>query len=504
MPVAASFLGVDLGASSGRVVAAHWDGSRFQIEELHRFANSGVVVLDQLCWDVLNIWNQILDGLRCYSSTYPNGPAAIGVDAWGIDFGLLDVHGRLIANPTHYRDRRTHGIPRRLFEIIDERSIFDETGVQSWHINTLFQLYSMVLKGDRQLDIAETFLTIPDLFSYFLSGTKAVEFTEATTTQMFAPRRGVWAADLIRTARIPAAIMPAVVRPCSQLGVTLPKVSEECQFSRAIPVVAVAAHDTASAAAIPYLDEESMFVSSGTWSLVGQEVPSPNTSEEAFLLGFTNEGSINGRFLLLKNLAGLWIAQECIRCWEKQGRNPSWTDVIEAASYTPAFRSLMDPNDEVFESAVDMPSTIQSYCSRTRQPVPSTIGELARAAFESLALSYRKALALLERLSGRTMFTIRIVGGGSQNILLCQMVADACNRTVVAGPKEATVLGNVVAQAVGTGHLANFTQARSAIVDSFSCETYHPRSSVRWDEAFERFEKLCALSEVDRATDSVA
>ena len=504
MRVAASFLGVDLGASSGRVVAAHWDGSRFELEELHRFANSGVVVVDRLCWDVLNIWSQIQHGFRRYSSAYSYGPAAIGIDAWGIDFGLLDDHGRLIANPTHYRDRRTHGIPQRLFEIVDERSIFNETGVQSWHINTLFQLYSMVLEGDRQLDVAETLLTIPDLFAYLLTGTKAVEFTEATTTQMFAPRSGDWAADLLRIAGIPTAIMPTVVRPCSRLGVTRPNVSEECAFSRAIPVVAVAAHDTASAAAIPYLDEESMFVSSGTWSLVGKEVPSPNTSEEAFLLGFTNEGSINGKFLLLKNLAGLWIAQECIRCWGKQGRNPSWDEVIEAASSTPAFRSLMDPNDEVFESAVDMPSTIQSYCSRTGQPVPSTIGELARAAFESLTLSYRRTLALLERLSGRTIFTIRIVGGGSQNVLLCQMVADACNRTVVAGPKEATVLGNVVAQAVGTGHLADFAQARSAIVDSFSCETYQPRSSGRWDAAFERFEKLCAVVEVGRATDSFA
>jgi len=504
MQVAARFLGVDLGATSGRVVAAHWNGSRFELQELHRFSNSGVWVADRLYWDVLHIWSQMLAGFQRYSAIYSDCPAAIGVDGWGIDFGLLDVRGRLISNPTHYRDRRTDGIPQRLFEVQDERSIFNETGVQSWHINTLFQLYSMVLEEDPQLDLAQTLLTIPDLFSYFLSGAKAVEFTEATTTQMFAPHRGDWSADLILTAGIPVSIMPTVVRPCSRLGVTRPHVLEESRFSRGVPVIAVAAHDTASAAAIPYLDEDCMFVSSGTWSLVGKEIPFPNTSEEAFVLGFTNEGSINGRFLLLKNLAGLWITQECLRCWGKQGRNPSWDEIIEAASAATPFRSLLDPNDKVFELALDMPSTIQSYCGRTGQLVPGTVGDFARATFESLALSYRKTLAQLEQLTGQTISTIRIVGGGSQNDLLSQMVADACDRTVIAGPTEATVLGNVVAQGIATGHLADFAQARFAIAESFSCATYQPHSSIRWDEAFERFEQLCAYQEARSATDSVA
>jgi rhamnulokinase len=501
MQSAANFLAVDLGASSGRVVAGRWNGCQIQLEELHRFPNAGVLVSGRLHWDVLNIWAQILAGFRRFSARYSECPASIGVDAWGIDFGLLDKRGRLIANPVHYRDRRTEGIPERLFGILDETSIFCVTGVQPWHINTLFQLYSMVLEGDPQLDIAHALLTIPDLFSHFLSGATAVEFTEATTTQMFAPRRGDWANDLIRCARIPEQIMPAVVKPCSRLGTALPDVLEESRFSCSVPVIAVAAHDTASAvAAIPSMDAQSAFISSGTWSLMGTEISTPNISEDAFCFGFTNEGSADGKFLLLKNLAGLWIIQECLRRWNMEGGSHDWKEVIEAATTAPAFRSLLDPNDKVFEMPVDMPATVQKYCGQRGQPVPGTVGEFARAVFEGLALSYRKVLRPLERLSDRTISVIRIVGGGSQNALLSQMVADACNRIVVTGPKEATVLGNVLAQAIATGHMSDFQQGRIAIAESFPCETYEPHPTSQWDEAFARFLQLGARHEAHLAT----
>jgi rhamnulokinase len=505
MQTGANFLAVDLGASSGRVIAGHWDGGRLQLEELHRFPNAGVLISGRVHWDVLNIWTQILGGFRRFSALYSECPMAIGVDAWGIDFGLLDMRGRLISNPVHYRDRRTEGIPERLFEVLDERSIFSETGIQCWHINTLFQLHSMVLEDDPQLDVAQRLLTIPDLFSYFLSGTTAVEFTEATTTQMFALRRDGWAKDLIRTARIPESIMPEVVKPCSRLGVTLPDVIEESRFSRSVSVITVASHDTASAvAAIPYLDEGTAFVSSGTWSLLGTEVSTPNTSEDAFRLGFTNEGAANGKFLLLKNLAGLWIIQECLRCWEKRGSSHGWKEIIGAAAVTHAFQSLLDPNDKVFELPVDMPAAVQLYCGRTGQPVPSTIGEFARAVFEGLALSYRRVLPSLEGLTGRPISSIRIVGGGSQNALLSQMVADACNRVVISGPKEATVLGNVLAQAITTGHIRDFQEGRIAVAESFDCKTYEPHPTAQWDEAFARFQQLGTWREVHSAINSPA
>ena len=491
MQTAASFIGVDLGASSGRVIAGHWDGHRFQLEELHRFPNGGVCVGDRTYWDVLSIWGQLLQGFGRFEAMHRRCPASIGVDAWGIDFGLLDDAGRLISNPVHYRDRRTEGVSERLFDIIDEKTLFFETGVQSWRINTLFQLYSMVLAGDAELQFAKTMLTIPDLFSYFLCGATSVEYTEATTTQMFSPHAADWAREILRKVGISEAILPEVSQPGTRLGDARPTVLKECGFSQNVPVIAVASHDTASAvAAIPNMDDDSAFVSSGTWSLMGTETTSPDTSDKACRLGFTNEGSATGGFLLLKNLAGLWIIQECLRCWEKAGRVYEWSEVIEAAAAAPAFCSLLNPSDSVFDLPADMPAGVQQYCGETGQPIPRGVGEFARALFEGLALSYWMVLASLEMLTGRQLSTIRIVGGGSRNALLSQMVADACNRIVVAGPAEATVLGNVMMQAIATGHFTDFRQAKNAVAESCECQTFEPHHSAVWDDAFVRFERL--------------
>ncbi len=491
MPTVASFLGVDLGASSGRVIAGHWDGRRFMLEELHRFSNGGVCIGDRIHWDVLRIWGQMLQGLSRFSAIHHCCPVSLGVDGWGIDYGLLDHRGRLISNPVHYRDPRTEGVPERLFDIIDERTLFSATGVQSWRINTLFQLYSMVIAGDPELQFAETLLTIPDLFSYFLCGATSVEYTEATTTQMFSPHANDWARQVMRKVGIPEEILPDVSQPGTRLGSTRPAVLKECGFKQNVPVISVASHDTASAvAAIPNMDADSAFISSGTWSLIGTVISGSNTSDEARRLGFTNEGSATRELLLLKNLAGLWISQECLRCWEKEGREYGWSDLIEAATRAPAFCSMLDPCDTAFENPADMPVAVQQYCSETAQPIPQGVGEFARAHFEGLALSYRKVLASLEVLTGRSLLTIRIVGGGSRNALLSQMVADACNRVVVAGPAEATVFGNVMMQAIATSHIGDFSQARSAVAESCQCQTYEPHHSTAWDEAFARFERL--------------
>jgi len=491
MHTVASFLGVDLGASSGRVMAGNWDGRRFQLEELHRFPNGGVCIGDRTYWDVLSIWGQMHQGFRRFSTIHRRCPVSLAVDAWGIDFGLLDEGRRLISNPVHYRDRRTEGVPERLFEIIDEKTLFSETGVQSWRINTLFQLYSMVLAGATEIQFAKTMLTIPDLFSYFLCGATTVEYTEATTTQMSSPHANDWARQLMRKVGIPEGILPDVSRPSARLGDTRPAVLKECGFSQNVPVIAVASHDTASAvAAIPNMDADSAFISSGTWSLMGTVIPGSNTSDEARRLGFTNEGSATREFLLLKNLAGLWIIQECLRCWEKPGRAYGWSDLVEAATVASPFCSMLDPGDRVFESPEDMPAAVQQYCRETAQPVPQRVGEFARALFEGLALSYRMVLVSLEALTGRSLSTIRIVGGGSRNALLSQMVADACNRVVVAGPAEATVLGNVMMQAIATGHISDFSQGRRAVAESCDCKAYEPRHSAAWDEAMVRFERL--------------
>jgi rhamnulokinase len=498
MQTAASFIGVDLGASSGRVMAGHWDGRQFQLEELHRFPNGGVCLGDRTYWDVLNIWGQMIQGFSRFNALHRREPVSLGVDAWGIDFGLLDKGGRLISNPVHYRDRRTEGVPERLFDIIGEKALFSETGVQPWRINTLFQLYSMVLIGDAELELAKTILSIPDLFSYFLCGATTFEFTQATTTQMYSPYTSEWAKQILRKVGISEAILPEVSQPGTRLGDARSVVLKECGFSRSVPVITVASHDTASAvAAIPHMDADSAFISSGTWSLMGTEMQAPNTLDEARRLGFTNEGSATGGFLLLKNLAGLWIIQECLRCWEKAGRDYVWSEVIAAAATAPAFCSLLNPNDSVFELPADMPAAVRQYCGETLQPVPRAVGEFARALFEGLALSYRMVLVSLETLTGRSLSTIRIVGGGSRNALLSQMVADACNRIVVAGPAEATVLGNVMMQAISTGHIGDFWQGRIAMAESSECHTYEPSHSLLWDDAVVRFERLTNRHQAD-------
>jgi rhamnulokinase len=486
----AKFVAVDLGASSGRVIAARWDGRRFELEEIHRFSNRGVPVGERLYWDVLRIWSHLLRGLTRFRAAYGDSPISIGVDGWGIDFALLDCDGKLLSNPVHYRDKRTEGVPEKLFEVIDSKSLFRETGLQPWRINTLFQLYSMVLARDPQLQCACTLLTVPDLFSYFLSGVARAEYTEATTTQLFSLPNGDWARGLIADAGIPDHILPGVVRPGKPLGTVRSEVLSECGFAGDISVVAVASHDTASAvAAIPNLDRSSAFISSGTWSLMGTEIERPDTSDQACSLGFTNEGAANGRFLLLKNLAGLWIIQECLRTWEREGLQISWPDLLSAAGGAAALATLLEPNEPCFELEPDMPSAVRRYCLRTGQTVPEAPGAFARALFESLALKYRSVLGSLELLTGRPLTCIRVVGGGSRNSLLCQMIADACNRTVFAGPAEATSLGNVIVQAIATGHFGEL-DAHQVLIDSCECETYQPQPSAGWDQAHARFQAL--------------
>jgi rhamnulokinase len=487
----AKFIAVDLGASSGRVMAARWDGRRFALEELHRFSNGGVHIADRLHWDVLRIWSEMQIGFTKFCTHFRDVPDAIGVDAWGIDFGLLDKAGRLIGNPVHYRDDRTQGIPEFLFSIVSEEEIFAETGVCTWHINTLFQLYSMVLAKDPQLECGATLLTIPDLFLYFLSGSKGAEYTEATTTQMHSARQHGWAKGLLQKAGIPIHILPELVQPGTILRPVRANVLKNCGFGRDFPVVAVASHDTASAvAAIPNMDANSAFISSGTWSLIGVEAAEPNTSKEALRLHFTNEGGANGSVLLLKNLSGLWIIQECLQYWEKQGQQYQWNDVVQAAALAEPFRSLFEPNDERFNVQTNMPAAIQEYCRTTCQPAPETVGAFARALFESLALKYRSVLESLELLTGKTLSTVRVVGGGSLNPLLCQMMADASDRTVVTGPAEASAFGNVMLQAIATRHLPDIEAGRACIAESIQCSVFQAHPSDIWNDAYARFKCL--------------
>jgi rhamnulokinase len=491
MTQTANFVAADLGASSGRIMLGQWDGRAFSVRELHRFANGGVRAGDGYYWDILNIWSQIKAGITKYHTLFPQPPQGVAADAWGVDFGLLDAAGRLIGNPRHYRDPRTAGIPQRAFKAVPEREWFSETGVHTMPINTLFQLYSMVRSHDPALVTAQTLLTIPDLCAYFLCGERTVEWTLAATTQMYSPKRNDWARALLSALDLPVSILPPVTSPGNILSPLRADVIEECGFAQSFPAIAVGSHDTASAvAAIPNMDEESVYISSGTWSLMGVEAAEPDTSEAAMRLGFTNESGANGAVMLLKNITGLWIVQECTRHWASEGRNIAWNELASAAEAAKAFQFFIDPDAPAFQAQCDMPRAIRKYCVASGQTAPETMGEIARCAFESLSMKYRSVLESLRNLTGRGLDTIRVVGGGGLNALLCQMTADACGCQVVSGPSEASALGNVMLQAVATGHLPDVRSGRAALAESVQCSIFDPHQSDRWDDAYARFRLL--------------
>lgn len=439
------------------------------------------------------MWSEIQNGLRLYRASGGDTPCGIGVDAWGVDFGLLDERDRLLGNPYHYRDARTKGLPERVHTVMGPRELFRATGGQTMEINTVFQLASMIFHRDRQLRNAYALLMIPDLFQFLLSGQKRAEYTEATTTQLYDLQARSWSQATLAAFQLPPRIFQAVVLPGTILGSLLPSVQTECGFARPFPCIAVASHDTASAvAAIPALDQSSVFLSSGTWSLMGIAAHEPNLSDDFFRGGFTNEGAADGGVLMLKNLTGLWILQECVHAWDAAGEHYAWSDLEAAAQKATAFRSFIDPSASELQAPANMLAAVRDSCAHSGQPLPGTAGEMARCIFESLSFSYRDAIESLERMTGRTLRTIRVVGGGSLNRFLCQMTADACGREVVAGPVEAAALGNAMLQAVATSHLKNLEEGRAALGESVECQRYEPASGAAWPDAYERYKAAVA------------
>lgn len=495
MTARANFVAVDLGAASGRVFAAEWDGRKFHLEQLHRFSNSSVRAKDHLYWDVLRLWSEIKTGLHAYKRKFQAAPVSLGVDAWGVDFALLDSAECLIANPYSYRDARTNGVPAAVFARIPEFECFQETGIRSMSINTLFQLYSMVQSRDSQLQLAASLLMLPDLFTFWLGGSKTTEYTAASTSEMLAKGTGQWAYDFLRRLAIPTQILPPVTMPNSIVGKMQKDLVREIGFGETPSLVSVAAHDTASAvAAIPNMNEDSVFLSSGTWNLMGVETHTPITSREALDLNFSNEGGVGGSVLLLRNITGFWLLQECARQWERQGEAHDWQELLRLAEKATPFRSFIDPDAAEFECPENMLAAIRTFCKSTEQPEPEHPGEFARCCLESISLRQREVVECLERLTQRKLRTIRMTGGGCHNHLFCQFAADATNRCVVAGPVEATVLGNVLTQAVASGHVGNIQQGRQAVVESMEQVIYEPRQNYGWDEAFSRFKDVTAKS----------
>lgn len=490
---ARNFLAFDLGAESGRAMLGVFDGDKLHLTEAHRFANKPVRAGGHLRWDVLSLWDEMLAGLRKVVVEV-DAVASLGVDTWGVDFALLDAQGELIGNPVHYRDARTNGLLEDAITQVGRERIFNDTGIQFMQFNTLYQLYAMTQSMSPALDIAHTLLMMPDLLHYWFTGVRACEFTDATTTQFYNPRAGDWARSLLDDLGIPSHFLAGIVQPGTNIGALLPAISKAIGGSalRDTRVIVPATHDTGSAVAgVPMRSSRSAYISSGTWSLMGALSPQPIVTPQALQFNFTNEGGVNGTFRVLKNIMGMWLVQECRRRWAgPNGEMLPYGELFALAERAPAFATLIDPDHPSFLAPDDMPAAIRAYCESTQQLPPGGMASTARCILESLALKYRATLTQLEQLLGHEVDCIHIVGGGSQNALLCQFTANACNRPVLAGPVEATAIGNVLVQMAALGELASMDDAGEVVRRSFPLKEYQPQDTPQWLEAYERFMQI--------------
>lgn len=467
-----NYLAVDLGAESGRVILGSLAEGKLSLEELHRFANQPVQLPAGLYWDSFRLFHEIVEGLSLAGRERKLRVEGIGIDTWGVDFGLIGNDGGLIDCPRHYRDPRTNGMPERLFQKVPRAEVFGYTGIQVMQLNTLYQLYALRLSGSPALDQAERLLFMPDLFNYWLTGVQRAEVTVASTSQFYDPRARRFATALLERLGIPTRMLPELIEPGRQLGTLLPHLAESTGLGGA-PVFATAAHDTASAvAAVPGEGDDWCYVSSGTWSLMGVELPEPVIHERCSSLNFTNEQGAGGRTRLLKNIAGLWLLQECRRAWAAEGERLSYEDLARLAEEAGPAQATIDPDG--FLQPGNMPARIAQWCIEHSLPAPRGKGEICRLILESLAQRYREVLDGLESLIGRPIRTIHIVGGGSRNTLLNRLVASRTGRRVIAGPVEATAAGNVLVQAIGAGEIRNLEEAREIVRRSFDIQVFAP------------------------------
>lgn len=490
------YLAVDLGASGGRVLAGRLTPSGIQLEEVHRFSNGAVTQGARQVWNLLGLWEGVLHGLSQAAIRFGNSVKSIGVDTWGVDYVLLDRNDDVAGPAFHYRDARTRNILDRAFERLSRQEIFAETGLQFLEFNTAYQLLSMRLQDSPLLDIAERFLMIPDYFHWQLSGEKCNEYTNASTTQLLNPDTCHWSKRVCDAFEIPLHIFTKPLQPGQALGNILPQVASRTGLGREVQVMLPATHDTGSAVlAVPansFAPEKPdwCYISCGTWSLLGAELPRPLVNDMCQRFNFTNEGGVAGSVRLLKNIAGLWIVQQCRAQWQREGHQWSWDHLVQMAEQAPSMESIIDTDDPTLAAPDNMPEAIREFCQRTGQTIPRTEGEVVRCALESLALRYKYVFGLLEQLVGRELTTIHIVGGGVQNRTLCQMAADACQRRVVAGPIEATAMGNVLMQAIGLKELGSIAEARELVRGSSGVCEYLPRPGGRWDEGMERLKNI--------------
>ncbi|MFZ4683065.1 MAG: rhamnulokinase [Terrimicrobiaceae bacterium] len=486
---ATTHLAIDLGAGSGRVMAGHFDGKKLRIEEINRFANDGVRLPTGWHWNLLQLFTDIKRGLAEARKRHGGSLVSLAVDTWGVDYGLIDQHGRLLGAPWMYRDSRTDGMMDEAAKILPREDIYGRTGIQFMFFNTLFQLLAEARRNPEAVAAADQLLFTPDLLTYWLSGERVIERTIASTSQLLKAGSAEWDFDLAEKMGIPARLLRPVTDPGRAIGSLLPEVMEETGCGK-LRVTTCGSHDTASAVAgIPAGTEQPLFLSSGTWSLIGRELNAPIVTPETYRVGFSNEQGLNGTTRFLKNVAGMWLLQECKRNWDAQGQTLDYGSLVSEAR-TASTSLLLNPDADEFSRPCDMPAAITAYAAKTGQSAPASPGEFARAILESLALRYRGLVHQLRVWMPDLPDTLHIVGGGSQNALLNQMTADATGLRVVAGPVEATAAGNILAQLMATGEISSLEQGREIIRASFDPEIFEPKSSGAWDEKAARFESL--------------
>ncbi|WP_406458314.1 rhamnulokinase [Streptomyces sp. NBC_00876] len=478
------FAAVDLGATSGRVITGRVGAATLELTEAHRFPNTPVRLPDGLRWDVLALYQGMLDGLRAAGRSGP--VASIGVDTWAVDYGLLDADGALLGAPFHYRDGRNAGAQDLLPPGVGAQELYEVGGLQHLPFNTVFQL--LAHRRTAQWEGARTLLLMPDLLVHWLTGSVGAEITNASTTGLFDARRGRWADDLIGRLGLERSLFPPLREPGDPAGTLLPHVAEFTGLPPATPVTTVASHDTASAvAAVPALERDFAYVSCGTWSLAGLELDAPVLSEQSRAANFTNERGVDGTVRYLRNIMGMWLLEECRREWRREGAAPALAGLLADAAAAPPFAAVIDPEDESFLAPGDMPARIDAYLLRTGQAAPRTPGGYVRCVLESLALAHRATLRRAAGLAGRAPTRIHLVGGGSRNELLCQWTADASGLPVTAGPAEATALGNILLQARARGLVGDLSGLRQLVARTQPLRHYEPRGDLRdWDRAAAR------------------
>jgi len=478
-------LAVDLGASGGRVVSGAFDGRLLELEEIHRFDNGPVMLAGELVWDLVRLWQEVVVGLRMAASRHGASVRSVGVDTWGVDFSFLGSDGALLSNPVCYRDARTRGMLAAAEAVVPRGEIFAATGLQFMEINSLYQLLALRRRKSSVLAAADRLLMIPDIFHWLLSGVAANEHTNASTSQCYDPQAHDWAFGLVERFGLPRGVFGPLVEPGTALGPLRADVAAETGLA-GVAVVVPGTHDTASAvAAVPAAEPPSprpdwCYVSLGTWALVGAELDRPLVTADCLARNFTNEGGIGGTTRLLKNICGLWLVQQCRTAWQRAGKAWTWDQLTALAAEAPPLVTLVDPNHPSLVAPADMPEAIRILARESGQPVPESTAAVVRTALESVAAAVRDTIEELDALLGRRVSRVHIVGGGVKNALLCQMIADATNRPVFAGPVEATAIGNLLVQLLAHDGAIDLRGVRAVVRDSFEISRFEPQDPRRW------------------------